>query len=97
MNKDIAIGNKIIYQKMHRKERMRHLQKLQEIKSKPSALLPPEPSFKPHSHPNDCTPPPTQLKRTFKSNATTSRSSTSTLSITQNRFYTQRQTQNIVP
>jgi len=38
MNKDITIGNKIIYQKMHRKERLRHLQKLNEIKTKPSPL-----------------------------------------------------------
>jgi hypothetical protein len=45
MNKDITIGNKIIYQKMHRKERLRHLQKLNEIKSKPSPLNAQHPPF----------------------------------------------------
>ena len=38
MNREIPLGNKIIYHKMYRKERQRQLTKLQQIKTKPFSL-----------------------------------------------------------
>lgn len=35
MNRDLVQGNKIVYQKMCKKERLRHLHRLQQIKNRP--------------------------------------------------------------
>lgn len=68
MKAERMLGNKIIVQKMHRKERMRHLTKLQEIKTRPSAYNQQhEPSFFRQSTPiADCMPYPMQPKNTWR-------------------------------
>lgn len=55
MIKDYMIGNKIISQKLHMKERKRQLHKLQEIKNRPNSFQNFEPSFfRQTSIPADC-------------------------------------------